>query len=70
MGRWYCPSLSTYDRLPEIDQGAIVENKRLGHVLEVAQVMQAQRDSRRSGSRPSRANSGQGPIRLKAVEGG
>ena len=59
----------TYDRLPEIDQGAIVENKRIGHALEVAQVMQAQRDSRRSVSRPSRANSGHGPIQLKATEG-
>lgn len=35
-----------YDRLSEIDQGAIVENKRLGRVLEVAQHMQARRDSR------------------------
>ena len=37
-----------YDRLSEIDQGAIVENKRLGHVLEVAQVVQAKRDRRRA----------------------
>lgn len=28
---------TTYDKLCEIDQGAIVENKRLGHVLQVAQ---------------------------------
>ena len=41
-----------YDRLPEIDQGAIVENKRLGHVLEVAQAVQAKRDNRRSQSVP------------------
>ncbi|MCO3750090.1 ISNCY family transposase, partial [Pseudomonas aeruginosa] len=36
----------------KIDQGAIVENKRLGHVLQVAQLVQAQRDSRRSQSVP------------------
>ena len=41
-----------YDRLSEIDQGAIVENKRLGHVLEVAQIVQAKRDNRRSQSVP------------------
>jgi hypothetical protein len=37
---------STYDKLGTIDQGEIVDNKRLGHVLRVAQVVQAQRDSR------------------------
>ena len=41
-----------YDRLSEIDQGAIVENKRLGHVLGVAQIVQAKRDNRRSQSVP------------------
>jgi transposase len=41
-----------YDRLSEVDQGAIVENKRLGHVLQVAQIVQAQRDNRRSQSLP------------------
>jgi transposase len=58
-----------YDRLSEVDQGAIVENKRLGHVLAVAQVMQEQRDSRRSQSAPSRANQGLGPIPVKAKPG-
>ena len=43
---------TTYDKLCEIDQGAIVENKRLGHVLQVAQLVQAQRDNRRSQSVP------------------
>jgi hypothetical protein len=38
---------SLYDKLGEIDQGAIVENKRLGAVLQVAQAVQAQRDNRR-----------------------
>lgn len=59
----------TYDRLPEVDQGTIVENKRLGHVLQVAQLVQEQRDNRRSSSAPSRANQGHGAIRLKPAPG-
>lgn len=31
---------SAYDRLAEVDQGAIVENKRLGHALAVAKLVQ------------------------------
>jgi hypothetical protein len=50
-----------YDKLPFIDAGAIVENKRLGHALKVAQLIQAQRDNRRSGNMPSRTNSGARP---------
>jgi hypothetical protein len=38
----YC----TYDKLGMIDQGAIVENKRLGQALRIAQAVQSQRDSR------------------------
>jgi transposase len=60
---------TTYDRLPQVDQGAIVENKRLGHVLQIAQLVQEQRDSRRSRSVPSRANQGQGAIPLKPAPG-
>ena len=60
---------STYDRLPQVSQGAVVENKRLGHVLQVAQIVQEQRDNRRSLSVPSRAHNGQGPIQRKAVPG-
>ena len=56
---------TTYDRLPVVDQGAIVENKRLGHALQVAQIMQQQRDSRRGRSAPSRAHRGNGAIPLK-----
>jgi hypothetical protein len=37
---------STYDRLGTIDQGAIVDNKRLSHVLRTSQVVQASRDNR------------------------
>lgn len=58
-----------YDKLSEVDQGAIVENKRLGHVLQVAQVMQEQRDSRRGRSAPARTNQGLKPVKLKAVPG-
>jgi transposase len=58
-----------YDKLPFIDAGAIVENKRLGHALRVAQLIQAQRDDRRSQSMPSRTNSGAKP-RPKRAEAG
>ena len=37
-----------YDKLPFIDAGAIVEDKRLGHALKVAQLIQAERDDRRA----------------------
>ncbi|CAB3803916.1 ISNCY family transposase ISBcen27 [Paraburkholderia ultramafica] len=47
-----------YDRLAEIDQGAVVEHKRLGHVLQVSQAIQAQRDNRRIGKAPSRTHLG------------
>jgi hypothetical protein len=59
----------TYDRLSEVDQGAIVENKRLGHVLQVAQLIQQQRDSRRGRSAPARTNQGKPPVKLKAEAG-
>ena len=35
---------SVYDKLGEIDQGAVVENKRLGQVLRIAQLVQARRE--------------------------
>jgi hypothetical protein len=47
-----------YDRLSEIDQGAVIEHKRLGHALQVAQAIQAQRDNRRASGSPSRTNQG------------
>jgi transposase len=58
-----------YDKLPFIDAGAIVENKRLGHALRVAQVIQSQRDDRRSQSMPSRTNSGAKPRPKRAEIG-
>ena len=50
---------STYDKLGAIDQGEIVENKRLGSVLRVAQLVQAQRDDR-SVAGPSTAHRSNG----------
>ena len=47
-----------YDKLSEIDQGAVVEHKRLAHALRVAQALQAQRDNRRASGSPSRTNRG------------
>jgi hypothetical protein len=58
---------TVYDRYPEIDQGAIVDNKRLGHVLQVAQLVQQQRDSRRSG--PAHTNRGETPVKHHAMSG-
>lgn len=50
-----------YDRLSQIDQGAELDNKRLGHTLQLAQVIQAQRDDRRASGSPSRTNQGEAP---------
>jgi hypothetical protein len=47
-----------YDKLTEVDQGAVVEHKRLGHALRVSQVVQAQRDNSRIGKAPSRTHRG------------
>lgn len=47
---------STYDRLSEVDPVAIVDNKRLGHVLDVARQVQRKRDNNRSQSLPSSAD--------------
>lgn len=46
----------TYDRLSEIKHGEVVDNKRLGHVLEVARLVQEKRDNTRSQSAPSPLN--------------
>ena len=50
---------ATYDKLGTIDQGAIVENKRLGHALRIAQLVQAGRDNR-SAAGPSTAHRANG----------
>jgi uncharacterized membrane protein (DUF106 family) len=45
----------------QIDQAAVVDHKRLGHTLQMAQVIQAQRDDRRASGSPSRTNQGEAP---------
>jgi len=44
---------SIYDRLSEIDQGAIVDNKRLGRTLEFIRLVQSKRDDTCSQSVPA-----------------
>jgi transposase len=60
-----------YDKLAEIDQGAIIEHKRLGHALQVAQALQAQRDSRRATAAahraPRRARTGVCPYKQRTA---
>lgn len=58
-----------YDKLSEINQGTIVEHKRLDHVLHVAKLMQAQRDDRSSSYAPSRTNRGAEPKQKKRKVG-
>jgi hypothetical protein len=60
-----------YDRLTEVDQGAVVEHKRLAHAhaLAVAQALQAQRDDRRASGSPSRPNRGIEVRRAERVPG-
>ena len=53
-----------YNKLAEVDQGAIIEHKRLSHALQVAEAIQTQRDNRRISGSPSRANRGL-PVRAK-----
>jgi transposase len=60
---------TTYDRLPEIRQGVIVENKRLGHALQIAQVMQQQRDSRHGLGKPARTNRGLAVVKQRPEAG-
>ncbi|KLW85413.1 hypothetical protein SP99_04575 [Enterobacter sp. BIDMC92] len=43
----------TYDRLGELDHGAIVDNKRLGCELEMIKLVQNKRDNTRSQALPS-----------------
>jgi hypothetical protein len=52
---------SLYDKLGAVDQGAIVDNKRLGHVLQIVQQVQAQRDDRAVNA-PSTAQRADGRI--------
>lgn len=58
-----------YNKLAEVDQGAVIEHKRLNHALQVAQAMQAQRDNRRISGSPSRTNLGQAVRKPKQLPG-
>lgn len=58
-----------YDRLPAIDMAELVDNKRLGRALEVAAVLQSQRDTRHRSNTPSRTNTGQAPHARRAPPG-
>lgn len=60
---------TTYDKLPVVSQAAIVDNKRLGHILEIVQEVQKKRDSRRRLSAPARTNSGAPPMQPKRTPG-
>jgi hypothetical protein len=52
---------SMYDKLGAVDQGAIVDNKRLGHVMQFSQEVQSKRDSRAVNA-PSTAHRADGQI--------
>ena len=58
-----------YDRLSEVDQGAVVENKRLGHVLQIAHLVQQQRDNRRILGAPATTNQGRPTMQKKMAVG-
>jgi len=55
------PAYERYERLPQVDMGAIVENKRPSRVLQTTLVIQAQRDDRHASNMPHRTNSGRVP---------
>ncbi|MBI3630889.1 MAG: ISNCY family transposase [Candidatus Sungbacteria bacterium] len=58
-----------YDQLPVVNQSAVVENKRLGHVLQVAQLVQQKRDNRRGYSSPAHTHTGAPTAKVKRVPG-
>lgn len=57
---------SSYDRLSEIDQHAVVDNKRLGRTLEFIVLVQSKRDNTRSQS----ILAGDGPSRRRIRQEG
>lgn len=58
-----------FDKLPVVNQGAIVENKRLGHVLQIVQELQKKRDDRKGLNRPAHTNTGAEPVQMKRKPG-
>ena len=53
-----------YDRLSDVDQGAEIDNKRLGHIRALSRQVQTERDNRRISGSPSRTNQGE-PVKPK-----
>jgi hypothetical protein len=49
---------SIYDKLTQVNQGEIVDNKRLGHALDIAKKLQGEPDNGVSQSSPSQAHLG------------
>ena len=49
----------TFDKRPQVNQAAIVENKRLGPILAMIAEQQKQRDTKRSNKAPRRRGQGQ-----------
>lgn len=58
-----------FDKKPVVNQGAIVENKRLGHVLQIVQELQKKRDNRKGLGRPAHTNTGAAPVQTKPRAG-
>ena len=58
-----------FDKKPVVNQGAIVENKRLSHVLQIVQELQKKRDSRKGLGRPAHTNTGVAPVQTKRKAG-
>jgi hypothetical protein len=48
----------------DVDQGAEIDNKRLGHILALSRQVQTERDNRRISGSPSRTNQGE-PVKPK-----
>jgi hypothetical protein len=58
-----------FDKKSVVNQGAIVENKRLGHVLQIVQELQKKRDNRKGLGRPAHTNTGAAPVQNKPRAG-
>jgi hypothetical protein len=61
-GQWHALTYRRNDRLSDVDQGAEIDNKRLGHILALSRQVQTERDNRRISGSPSRTNQGE-PVR-------
>jgi hypothetical protein len=66
---WHEPFLIPARRMyrvtiSDVDQGAEIDNKRLGHVLALSRQVQTERDNRRISGSPLRTNQGE-PVKPK-----